>query len=202
MSHKIVPEVPGFYPVFGNRATRVLGRWMLKTSGWRVEGEFPAHKKLLMAVGPHTSNWDFLVGVSVMLAMGFRTNWLGKHSLFVWPLKTLMRYLGGMPVNRKAAHGVVEQISEQFRQRDVMLLALSPEGTRRPTKKLKTGFLRIASRAEIPIFLVGFDYQRKTVVLSEVFQASGDIDEDEKVLRDYFRRFKGRIPENYCPTAQ
>ena len=193
----VVPERPAEWPAFGNAVTRCLGRTVLQIAGWRMIGQLPTHKKLIMAVAPHTSNWDFFVGLFALFGIGARLHWIGKHTIFRWPVRGLLLRLGGIPVNRTLAQSTVEQTVDRFRQEKALIVVMTPEGTRRKVDKLKTGFLRIAAGARIPILLVGFDYAKKEICLGELFHPSNDLAADEKMVRDYFRQFTGKYPELY-----
>ena len=165
--------------------------------GWRMIGSLPERSKMIIAVAPHTSNWDFFIGLFALFGIGARLHWIGKHTLFRWPVKNLLLGLGGIPVNRTAAQDFVEQVVRRFDTADYLVLAMTPEGTRKKVEKLKTGFLRIAVSAEIPILLVGFDFAKKQIRIGELFQPTGDIERDERFVYDYFRQFTGKWPDRY-----
>lgn len=192
-----IPERPAHWPTLGNRATRALGRAGLACLGWRVRGRLPDDDKLIIVVAPHTSNWDFFIGVFALLAIGARIHWLGKHSIFRWPVNGLLRSLGGIPVVRHAAADVVEQVADRFSDRPPLLLAMSPEGTRRHLGRLKTGFLRIAKRARVPVLPVGLDYPSRTIEVGETWWPDGTLEEDERAFYHYFEAYRGRHPEQY-----
>lgn len=192
-----IPEVPSNWEPFGNGFTRWMGRSVLKSLGWTIKGDFPNEPKLMFSVAPHTSNWDFIIGLFAMFAIGFKINWLGKHSLFKWPLKGLMTSLGGVPVYRHAPQGFVEQVAEQFRSHKRLHIAIAPEGTRSKVGKLKTGFLRMAHAAEIPVFRVSLDYANKELVLGDLFYPTGDMDKDERNCYEWYGQFGAKFPENY-----
>ena len=193
----IVPTKPASWPGFGNAFTRWFGRTILELMGWRIIGQLPERNKMIMAIAPHTSNWDFFMGVFALFGIGARFNWIGKHTIFRWPVKSLLLGLGGIPVNRSATKGIVEQLISRFQESDYLVLVMTPEGTRRKVKKLKTGFLRIAAGAGAPILLVGFDFAKKQIQIGELFEPTGNIDRDEQVVRDYFRQFTGKRPNQY-----
>ena len=115
----------------GNPARRALGRLVLRIAGWTIAGDVPAEPKFVAIVAPHTSNWDFVIGVAAMFALDLRVRWLGKHTLFRWPLGWLLRALGGQPVRRDAPQGVVAEVADAIRAEPRFILALAPEGTRR-----------------------------------------------------------------------
>lgn len=192
-----LPQVPEGWEPFGNSFSRWVGRTGLRLMGWHVEGELPKEPKLMFTVAPHTSNWDFIVGLLVMFAIGFKVNWLGKHSMFKWPLAGLFRKWGGLPVYRHAPKGFVEQVADQFRTNEKLHIAIAPEGTRQKVGSLKTGFLRIALAAEVPVFRVTIDYKKKAVIFGDLFYPSGDLKQDERDCYNYFGQFNARFPEQY-----
>ncbi len=168
-----------------------LGRSYLRLSGSRIEGAFPAVPKCVVVVAPHTSNWDFPLGVAVVFAVELRVSWLGKHSLFRNPFKTCLRWLGGIPVNRSASHGVVEACVKAFEAAPALMLALAPEGTRKGVSQWKSGFYRIATQAGVPIMPVGFDYREHVVHLMPLFQPSGNLEEDLPLIQARFSQVQG-----------
>lgn len=176
----------GALPRRGSRVGRTLALVALRALGWSVAGPFPQLPKAVIVVAPHTSNWDFVVGVLAMLGLGLRISWLGKHTLFVWPLRALMRWLGGVPVRRGQAAGVVNQAVTAFRERESMLLALAPEGTRKAVDRWHGGFSRIASEAGVPVVPVALDWGRREVRIGAPVAPSGDPRSDEAVLRPFY----------------
>ena len=171
---------------------RSLGRAYLRLFGWRFEGAFPAEAKHVTIVAPHTSNWDFTLGIAIIFATGLRASWLGKHSIFRWPFRGLLRSLGGIPVNRAAAHGVVGESTAAFEAVPALMLALAPEGTRKGPSRWRSGFHAIAVGAKVPIFPVAFDYGPKLIRLMPVFQPSGEFEADLAHLQALFRPVQGK----------
>lgn len=192
-----IPVRPSGWQPLGNRFTRWIGRAGLGILGWRFQGELPKQDRLIIIIAPHTSNWDFFVGLFGLLAVGARINWMGKHTIFRWPITGLLRSLGGLPVMRHAARDVVDQMVDTFAREPQMLLALAPEGTRKHVGRFKTGFLRIAQIAEVPVLPVGLDYGSRRLVLGKPFIPPGDIAVAERTCYDYFRRYKPRHPRQY-----
>jgi len=153
---------------------------------WRFDGKPPDLAKAVVIVAPHTSNWDFVVGVMGMFAGGLRLSWFGKHTLFRKPFGSLMRWLGGIPVDRATAQGSVQQIVDVFRSRSQLLLALAPEGTRSAVAEWRSGFWRIADAAEVPIVPVFFDYARRVIGFAAPYQSTGDYGVDLAHLQGIF----------------
>lgn len=170
---------------------KAAGRAYLRLSGWRIEGAFPVEPKFVTIVAPHTSNWDFLLGVAIVFAVELRVSWLGKHALFRAPFKGFLRWLGGIPVDRRASSGVVGECARAFEAASTLMLALAPEGTRKGVSQWKTGFYQIAVKAEVPIFPVGFDYREHVVQLMPLFTPSGDLEADLPLLQARFAAVKG-----------
>lgn len=170
---------------------------LLRASGWSFEGELPDVARAVLIVAPHTSNWDFLLGIVAMFALGVRVSWLGKHTVFRWPLGTLMRWLGGIPVDRSAAGGVVASVVEEFHRGGPLILGLSPEGTRRRVDRWRTGFHTIAVAAGVPIVPVRLGYRRRRVVLGTPYVPSGDLERDMMHLRGLFCEAEPRRPEGW-----
>jgi 1-acyl-sn-glycerol-3-phosphate acyltransferase len=182
-------------PRRGNSLTKFLGRATLASLGWKIEGNIPPHGKFVAIAAPHTSNWDFIVGISVIAVLQLHVLWLGKHTLFRRPFGPLFRWLGGIPVDRSSSAGVVQQISRMFAEREQMILGLSPEGTRKKVERWKTGFYHIAIAAGVPILLVAFDYGRKCVILGPVVHPSGQLEADLAEMRRFFGNVKAKHPE-------
>ncbi len=164
--------------------------------GWRSVGDFPAGlKKYVVIVAPHTSGWDFVIGVLFRSALRMEhAHYLGKAELFKPPFGFLFRWLGGYPVDRSSRHNMVEQVVNIFQQHDEFVLALSPEGTRQRVDRLRTGFYNIARQAKVPIVMVGFDYQRKLVLIDKPFDVTTE-EVDMKRILDFFRPVRGKFPE-------
>jgi 1-acyl-sn-glycerol-3-phosphate acyltransferase len=175
-----------------------IGRFMVAVRGWRVEGEIPDIKKMVMIIAPHTSNWDFLTGLWVKLALQLGARFIGKHTLFRWPLGIFMRWLGGVPVDRSAAAGVVDETARVLREADRMTLVIAPEGTRKRVQQWKSGFYRVALEAGVPILLVAFDYSRKAVVFGPLVTPTGDYEKDLALIRSHYHAEMGARPENYA----
>lgn len=167
-------------------------RAVLRLAGWSLVGEFPDVPKLVLIAAPHSSWWDGVWGLLIKVAIGAGVRFMGKQELFFWPLGALLRRLGGMPINRSSAQGVVEQMIDQFRQRDRLWLGIAPEGTRKPVKRWKSGFWRIAHEAGVPIFPVAFHYPDRIIRLGPLFDTSADMEADLARLRAFYAPFRGK----------
>lgn len=163
--------------------------------GWRVTGRFPPEPKVICAVGPHTSNWDFVVGMAAIMACDIDARYLMKKEAFVWPFSKLFVWLGGEPLDRSASANTVDQMIDHYRRADRLWVGITPEGTRKKVKIWKSGFLRIAKGANIPVLLVGFDYPNKQIVVDKVWPTTGDCNADAAAIQEYMcKRFVGRHP--------
>ena len=193
----MVPLLGPNVPKRGNAFSRAVGRLGLVLLRFRIEGPFPDIPRCVMIVAPHTSNWDFVVGLCAKLALGLRARFIAKHTLFRGPFGAALRWLGGMPVDRSAHGGIVESVVEALRAADRLYLVLTPEGTRRKTPAWKSGFHRIAVGAGVPILPVAFDYRKRAIVFQPLFQPSGDYEVDLTALRSGFDAAMAYRPENY-----
>ena len=183
-------------PRRGNWFTRQVGYGILRLMGWRLAGELPELPKVVAIVAPHTSNWDWILGMGAMFALGVRIAWLGKDSLFRGALSRPMRWLGGVPVDRSAAQGTVTQIISEFQQREQFVLVVSPEGTRKKVSRWKTGFYHIAYGAGVPICPISLDYAQKLITLHPLFYPTGNVAEEIDQLQEMFRHVPGKFPHH------
>ncbi len=193
--------VPEALPRQGPSWLAAVARWGFKHRGWTATGEMVNEPKAILAVAPHTSNWDFFIGLFVLFALKIKVSFFGKHTIFVPPLGWLMRKLGGIPIERSRAHGVVEGISASIGEQDKMLLALAPEGTRKGIFPWKSGFLHIARQARIPVQLIGLDYTKKQVVFGPVITQIDDVGEQMQKIYTFYANVAGKYPEN-CFTSE
>lgn len=171
-----------------------------KMAGWKVDGTKPDLKKYVIIVAPHTSNWDFFVGWTARNLIGFRPNFLGKKELFKIPIVGwFLSSIGGVAVDRKnkrKSTQLVQQVVDLYKEREEFIMTITPEGTRSYAPKWKTGFYRIAQEAGVPIVKIAFDYATKTVFIDKPFYPSGDMEKEMEEIKDYYRQFKGKNPED------
>jgi 1-acyl-sn-glycerol-3-phosphate acyltransferase len=189
---KRFPELPPSLPRRGNAFSKACARAVLALFGWRVTGEVPDRAKMVAIVAPHTTNWDFVVGILVVFALGLRVRYLGKHTLFRPPLGWLMRWLGGTPVVRDTPQGAVTDAAEMIAREDKVLLGIAPEGTRTPGKPWRSGFYNIAVAAQVPILPAAFDYPSKALRLFPLFEPSGDFKADLARLQSLYAGIRRR----------
>lgn len=178
--------VPPSVPRRGGPVRRALGRLVLRLLGWRMVGALPDAPKFVIIAAPHTSNRDFILGMSLVFAQSLDARWIGKKELFRGPLALLFRWLGGIPVDRQSPQGVVEDAVAAFASRERMILAIAPEGTRKAVSRWKTGFHRIALGAGVPIVCGFFDNRRKEVGFGPVVQPTARLEEDVERLRAWY----------------
>lgn len=183
------PNAPRLRP---NRFTRWLGRTILKAGGWRMVGAFPDIPKLVLIGAPHSSNWDGIWGFAAKLAIGLDLKVLGKRELFWWPLGALLAWLGVIAVDRSAAHGVVEQLAQRMGQSDRFWFGLTPEGTRKPVERWKSGFWKIAKAAGVPVLPAYFHYPERIIGVGPLFHLTDDMAADMARIRSWYRPWQGK----------
>jgi 1-acyl-sn-glycerol-3-phosphate acyltransferase len=197
MTGPTIPALGPAVPSRNGRVLRILGRGILAALAWHVEGEIPNVPRCVVIIGPHTSNWDFVIGLATLLALDLRVTWLGKHQIFRGPFGPLCRRLGGVAVNRSAPDGVAEQAMAVLTPPQSTFLAIAPEGTRRKVERWKSGFWRIARAAGVPILPVAFDFRTRAVVFGELYTPTADYAADLAALQGRFSAEMGRNPGNY-----
>lgn len=165
--------------------------------GWKLNITIPLPPKSIICVAPHTSNWDFIIGLLYRNSEGFSSHFMMKKDWFFWPLGPIFRWMGGIAVDRGKKTSLVEQMVEVARSSRTFHLAITPEGTRKANPKWKRGFYYIAQGADIPILLVGIDYPSKCITIGREMRASGDIEKDMREIQQYFVQFRGLHPENF-----
>ncbi len=169
---------------------------MLRLTGWELTGSIPDIPQFVIIVAPHTSNWDFFVGVATKWAMGFRVIFLGKHTLFRPPLGWFMRALGGVPVNRATSNALVDQTTLQFSRHPQLVLVLAPEGTRKHVAGWRSGFWHIARAANVPVVCAAFDYRLKQVRFGPTLHVNANVDSavDIARIKAHYNDVQGRHP--------
>jgi 1-acyl-sn-glycerol-3-phosphate acyltransferase len=175
-----------------------LSKAILTLFGWTIEGNFPREDvpKNILAVVPHTSNWDFPLGILVRSSIKSDTRFLGKHTLFKFPYGWIFTMLGGYPVNRSINNNMVEAVASIFKSKEKFSITIAPEGTRKKVNRLRTGFYHIAKAAEVPIILTKFDWGHKRVHFSDPFYPTNDQEKDLAFINQYFSGIEGAVPEN------
>ena len=186
-----IPVLPPSLPRRGNGFTRWLGRTALALVGWRIEGELPDRPKLVAIVAPHTSNWDFVLGICAVFALGLSVRFLGKHTLFYPPLGWLMRWFGGTPVVRETPQGAVAQAVAMIEGERSVVLGIAPAGTRTRDTPWRSGFYHIAHTSRVPILPAAFDGGARAIRLFPTFETSGDFEADLPRLMARYEGIRG-----------
>ena len=172
-----------------------LAKWFLELTGWTPEGEVPAARSYVLIAAPHTTNWDLLFFLAHAWAFGVRVSWMGKHTLFRGPMGPVMRWLGGIPVRRDRAGGLVGQLSASFASQPDLVLTVPPEGTRGYVAHWKSGFYQIARAARVPIVMGYLDYSRKRGGLGPALIPTDDLCGDMDEIRAFYADKRGLHPE-------
>ena len=185
-----------------NTLLRYASAAVMKLAGWRVEGALPADVgKCVLIAAPHTSNWDLPFTLMTAFVLRLNVYWLGKASIFRWPFGPLMRWLGGVAVNRSASTNMVPASAAALKAVDgAVQLIVPPEGTRDKTRHWKTGFYYIALEAQVPILLAYMDYTDKRAGLGPVFQPTGDIERDMAVIKAFYAPIRGKNATQFSAT--
>ena len=179
------PHMSEHSPRMGNGLTRFIGSAGLKLIGWELRGKMPDEPKFIILGVPHTSNWDAIAATLAMLASGFKYTFLIKKEWFFWPLGPLFRALGGYPVDRSKGKNVVDQLVTLYDKEDKVCVGFPPEGTRSKVERYKTGYLRAAYAANVPVFICAFDGPNKKVVLDRLMPLTGELKTDNTAIKKY-----------------
>ena len=187
--HRTIFTTPGV-----NTVLRALSLAFLRATGWKLDGQLPADQaKCVLIAAPHTSNWDLPYTLMVAFALRLNIYWMGKQQLFRGPWGPVMRWLGGIAVDRSQSTNLVSASATVIRAADgAMCLVVPPEGTRSKTRQWKTGFYWIAHEAGVPIVMAYMDYPRKLSGLGPVFQPTGNVDADMAAIKAWYAPFKGK----------
>lgn len=175
---------------------------ILKILGWKISGDFQGEmKKSVLVIAPHTSNWDFIIGRLVFNVLQVKVKFLIKKEAFKFPLGYFLKKWGGIPVDRTQKTNLVDQIAQQFNDKNELIITLTPEGTRSYVNQWKKGFYHIAQKANVPIVLGFLDYGKKEAGLGNMFYPSGDYKKDMKLVHEFYRNKTGKHPEKFNLSA-
>jgi 1-acyl-sn-glycerol-3-phosphate acyltransferase len=178
------PVVSGFFRYFFKICTRLIG--------WKIVGEKPADDKCVLIAAPHTSNWDFPTMMVAAFVLGMDVHWMGKHTLFPkGPLGAIMRWFGGIAIDRREARNTVEQMVAQYKKREQLLVLITPEGTRTRVDNWKAGFYHIAVGAGVPIYLGFVDTKTKQAGIMQAFYPTGDYQQDLPAIMQFYKDKQG-----------
>lgn len=175
---------------------RIIAIGLLKLSGWKAVGRPLENARFVLIGAPHTSNWDFVLMLLVILKLRMRIYWMGKNSLFPFPVAGLMKWLGGIPVDRNRHQNLVEHTVRQYHENPELVVLIPPEGTRSRVKEWKTGFYHIAVNAGVPVLMGYIDAAKKEAGLADFFHPSGEIETDLPAIRAFYADKQGINPEN------
>jgi 1-acyl-sn-glycerol-3-phosphate acyltransferase len=175
---------------------RKIASYLLKMFGWKIDDHAPEGvKKCVIVVGPHTSNWDFVIGRLAFVHFGIKGKYLIKKELFFFPLGLILKAIGGIPVDRKKNNNMTEYAASLFQENEELFLVFTPEGTRKYNPNWKKGFYYIAMRSKVPIYICYMDYERKIGGFHSLFEPTGNVDEDIAYIKSIMGQYKGRFPE-------
>ena len=197
----------------GNRFTRWFGWTMMRLHGWDMCGTWPSDKKVIAFAGPHTCNYDGYLAIYAMMALNVQFSFFIKKDVFAWPFNYLWNWMGGIPVDRSRAHGLVEAVQKKGESSDQFIFAVTPEGTRQPPKRLKSGVFRLAKELELPLLPVTWDFDTRTIWFEEPLDRVDTFEEWERQLYRYYDGIRGgegyfmgvespngrRLPDEGCP---
>ena len=175
--------------------SRWLGRNALRLMGMKAVGTAPDVKKYILTAAPHTTNWDLLMMLLLTRALGIPGVFIMKDTVFWWPLGALWRWLGGIPVNRRAARHVVGHVETMFKESESLRLVITPEGTRKAVEHWKLGFYWMALRAEVPVLLGFVDYKNRETGVGPLVHLTGDIETDFEQFRAFYEPRAGVVPK-------
>jgi 1-acyl-sn-glycerol-3-phosphate acyltransferase len=175
---------------------RLLAIVLLKIIGWKAIGKELENPRFVLIGAPHTSNWDFPLMLLVVLKLRLKVFWMGKHTLFPFPVGWLMKWLGGIPIDRSKSHNVVTDTVRQYRENEDLIVLVPPEGTRKKVAKWKTGFYYIANNANVPILMGYVDAEKKEAGIADYFYPSGNPEADMEEILSFYSNKKGLRAEN------
>ncbi len=163
---------------------------------WKTKGKIPDIKKFVMIAAPHSSNWDFVFFLLIIFKFKISVHWMGKHTMFKWPFKWLLKRLGGIPINRSEKTNVVQSMANAFENSKKLIITIAPSGTREKVMTWKTGFYHIASQAKVPIVCGFIDYKQNSIGIGPVFEPSDDMETDMKSIKTFYAPFSGKYMED------
>lgn len=191
--HLTVFETPVFKQVL-----HILSWLYLKLVGWKCEGSVPEQKKYIVLAGPHTSNWDFPLMLSMGTLLGANPYWMGKKAIFRFPFGWFFMWLGGIPIDRSKSNSLVSQMVEIFEKADRLCVLIPPEGSRGPRAEWKTGFYHIARQSNIPVVLSYIDFKKRIGGFTEVMWLTDDLTADMTYIQKFYAAKHPKHPENFA----
>ncbi len=174
---------------------------LVRVLGWKFEGAPPEESKYVAVFAPHTSVWDAILGLAIRFGIEERpASWIVKDSVYRWPFRRILTWLGAIPIDRGRGHNVVEQVAGIYKRRDTMVLGITPEGTRKRVPRWKTGFYHIACKADVPILMCYMDYERKVAGIGPLLHPTGDIAADMAKFAEFYAQVTPKHPEREGPV--
>tara|TARA_Y100001933_G_scaffold28094_1_gene23503 strand:- start:50 stop:646 length:597 start_codon:yes stop_codon:yes gene_type:complete len=170
---------------------RKIARFGINISGWTIKGMVPDEERIVIIAAPHTSNWDFVLAMLAIFGLNIKLRWLGKHSIFKPGFKNFFKWLGGIPVYRDNPSNLIDNVVKIVKKEKSIVIAMTPEGTRKKVKRWKTGFLRIAKQTHSKILLISIDAPTKSIEIGKVFNPTGNSEDDLAFIQKYYSSFRG-----------
>ena len=170
---------------------RKIARFGINISGWTIKGMVPDEERIVIIAAPHTSNWDFVLAMLAIFGLNIKLRWLGKHSIFKPGFKIFFKWLGGIPVYRDNPSNLIDNVVKIVKREKSIVIAMTPEGTRKKVKRWKTGFLRIAKQTHSKILLISIDAPTKSIEIGKVFNPTGNSEDDLAFIQKYYSSFRG-----------
>tara|TARA_B110000503_G_C6993403_1_gene348347 strand:+ start:25 stop:645 length:621 start_codon:yes stop_codon:yes gene_type:complete len=192
--HFTIHDTPGVIHMI-----RLLSWLVLKLGGWKVVNAAPATGSYLIIAAPHTSNWDFPLGIAMAFHLRLKVYFIGKHTLFEGMAGPIMRWLGGIPLNREVSKNFVDSSIEAYADHENLIFAIAPEGTRASVDRWKTGFYHMAKGAKVPLALAYFDFATRTGGIGKMFDTTGNMAADMQAIATFYSTVIGKNPNNYNP---
>lgn len=184
------------------RGLTAVSLFLLKWRGWTHHVDEPVERKYVLIIAPHTSNWDFLLMFPVGLLLKRRVKFMIKHSLFVGPFGSVLRWLGGIAVERSSRHNFVDQMVDEFTRAEEMVLIIAPEGTRSRVENWRLGFYHIARKANVPIVRCYLDFGTRRAGIWEPFYPSDNVEQDMQAIRAPYDTVVARYPNCYVRSDE
>jgi 1-acyl-sn-glycerol-3-phosphate acyltransferase len=177
---------------------RIFSIYYLKLIGWKVIGALPVDTpKYVVIAAPHTSNWDMPMTLMCTFALRAKMHWMGKSSIFKWPFKTIMMWMGGIPIDRTKSNNIVDETIKLFNEHDELIITVPPEGTRKKAERWKTGFYHIARGAGVPIVCAFLDYKNKECGVGLTLMPTGDLEADMDKIKSFYNTKTGKYSHYY-----
>lgn len=179
-----------------SHALQLFSTLVLRLTGWKVKGRFPDNTpKAVVIAAPHSTNWDMPISLMMAFRLRLPVYWMGKKSIFKFPFGPVMRWMGGIPVERSQSTNLVDAMVERFDQNDQLLVMIAPEGTRARVEGWKSGFYYMAHGARVPVVMAYIDYANKEGGIGPLFWPTGDYEQDLSDIQAFYQTFRGKYDE-------